>query len=75
MKPLLMQVCINQISLCRLSYYFLFWFQPVSASQTPITVCIGYVIGHVSLALENEVGGRKHIFSMLTYRTLFCFLL
>ena len=32
--------------------------------------------GRVSLARENEagaVGGRKSIFSMLTYRTLFCF--
>ena len=28
-------------------------------------------IGRVSLALENEVGGRKSIFSMLTYRTVF----
>ena len=33
-------------------------------------------IGRVSLARENEagaVGGRKSIFSMLTYRTSFCF--
>ena len=34
---------------------------------------IGYVlvlvIGRVSLARENEAGGRKSIFSMLTYRT------
>ena len=27
--------------------------------------------GRVSLARENEAGGRKSIFSMLTYRTLF----
>ena len=35
-------------------------------------------IGRVSLARESEagaVGGRKSIFSMLTYRTLFLFLL
>ena len=34
------------------------------------------VMGRVSLARENEagaVGGRKSIFSMLAYRTLFCF--
>ena len=34
------------------------------------------VIGHVSLALENEVGangGREFIFTMLKDRTLFCF--
>ena len=33
-------------------------------------------IGRVSLARENEagaVGGRKSIFSMLAYRTSFCF--
>ena len=33
-------------------------------------------IGRVSLAPENEVGAvgsRRSIFSMLTYRTLFCF--
>ena len=29
--------------------------------------------GRVSLARENEAGGRKSIFSMLTYRTSFCF--
>ena len=29
------------------------------------------LIGYVSLALENEVGGRKSIFSMLKYRILF----
>ena len=35
-------------------------------------------IGRVSLARENEagaVGGRKSIFSMLTYRTLFLFVI
>ena len=31
------------------------------------------LIGRVSLAHENEAGGRKSIFSMLTYRALFCF--
>ena len=34
------------------------------------------LIGRVSLARENEagaVGDRKSIFSMLTYRNLFCF--
>ena len=34
------------------------------------------VIGPVSLSRENgtgTVGGRKSIFSMLTYRTSFCF--
>ena len=30
-------------------------------------------IGYVSLARENEAGGRRSIFSMLTYRTSFCF--
>ena len=30
-------------------------------------------IGRASLARENEVGGRRSIYSMLTYRTLFCF--
>ena len=33
-------------------------------------------VGRVSLSRENEagaVGGRKSIFSMLTYGTLFCF--
>ena len=29
--------------------------------------------GSVSLARENEAGGRKSIFSILTYSTLFCF--
>ena len=33
------------------------------------------LIGRVSLARENEAGGRKSIFSILTYRTLFCFCL
>ena len=33
--------------------------------------CQTSAISHVSLALENEVGGRKSILSMLTYRTLF----
>ena len=33
------------------------------------------VIGRVSLARENEAGGRKSIFSMLTYRASFCFCL
>ena len=34
------------------------------------------LIGRVSLARENEagaVGGRRSIFSMLKYRTSFCF--
>ena len=35
----------------------------------------GGSIGHASLARENEVGGRRSIYSMLTYRTLFCFCL
>ena len=33
-------------------------------------------IGRASLARENEagaVGGRRSIYSMITYRTLFCF--
>ena len=30
-------------------------------------------IGCASLACKNEAGGRKSIFSMLTYRTSFCF--
>ena len=37
----------------------------------------GACIGPVSLARENEAGdnwgGEKSIFSMLTYRTSFCF--
>ena len=35
-----------------------------------------FLIGRVSLARENEAGafgGRKSIFSMLTYRILLCF--
>ena len=35
-----------------------------------------FSIGRASLARENEagtVGGRRSIYSMLTYRTLFCF--
>ena len=30
-------------------------------------------IGRASLARENEAGGRRSIYSMLIYRTLFCF--
>ena len=36
---------------------------------------IRHAIGRASLARENEagaVGGRRSIYSMLTYRTLFC---
>ena len=43
----------------------------ISRIMKVVQVCAS--IGHVSLALENEVGGRKSILSMLTYRSLFCF--
>ena len=33
------------------------------------------LIGYVSLALENEVGGRKSIFSMLIYRIVLVILI
>ena len=44
-----------------------------------IYLCIYFIlhtlvlIGRASPAHENEAGGRKSIFSMLTYRTSFCF--
>ena len=49
--------------------------------QSEILLLIGAgvcadAIGPASLARENEagaVGGRRSIYSMLTYRTLFCF--
>ena len=64
------------------------WITPILASNWSlryVTTCRATrktygidVIGRVSLARENEagaVGDRKSIFSMLTYRTLFCFCL
>ena len=38
-------------------------------NQPTNNVCI-FVIGRASLARENEAGGRRSIYSMLTYRTL-----
>ena len=46
----------------------------IQVVKLPQLIRYSVSIGHVSLTLENEVGelgGRKSIFSMLTYRTLF----
>ena len=40
---------------------------------TVVDFAIAFAIGRVSLARENEAGGRRSIFSMLKYRTSFCF--
>ena len=55
--------------------YFYFYFIVGLTANQSLNPNLG-VIGRVSLARENEAGavrGRKSIFSMLTYRTSFCF--
>ena len=58
-------------------YLYLWYTLTKNTIQIPLNGPLGGImakgIGRVSLARENEAGGRRSIFSMLTYRTLFCF--
>ena len=49
---------------------------PVKSVVPDLNNFVDLAIGRASLARENEagaVGGRRSTYSMLTYRTLFCF--